>query len=51
MDNTDESGPGNGWPRREVTRRREKPIWGKLRIEELRWTIGGEERCTGRVTT
>jgi hypothetical protein len=28
-----------------------RTIWGKFEIHELRWLIGGEGWCTGRVTT
>jgi hypothetical protein len=30
---------------------RKTDLGGGSRIEVLRWTIGGKERCTGRITT
>jgi hypothetical protein len=49
--NEDVNGPGDGGPRHDGSRRRGEPNWGKFEIRELRWLIGGEGWCTGRVTT
>jgi hypothetical protein len=43
--------PEDGWPRWVVSRRRDKPIWGKIQIRELQWLIRGEERCFGFITS
>jgi hypothetical protein len=47
----DVNGPGDGGPRHDGSRRHGEPNWGKFEIRELRWLIGGEGWCTGRVTT
>jgi hypothetical protein len=51
MDKKGEGGPGGGWPRRDVSQWRRQPIWGKILIRALRWTIGSEEWFTGFVTS